>query len=167
MDATIHQRVVCYWHGAVDMKRTEIFCSTSRCPASVCFRNNIHKLLRLPMLLLFVFQRHIPQRGEKCLLPRGALRRGCKMSRTVQDAEEDERKISDERRASLKICRNNTVASRGRSVEDPGRRWSGLTRGCCGRRREMQCMQVERCTRRRSLLPWFQQKDQLDDYRPL
>jgi hypothetical protein len=149
------------WFGAINLKRIEIFAPQLAVQQSVCFHNNVQRHLPLPMLLLFVFQRHIPQRGEKCLM-----RKGCQMSRTVQDVEEDERKITDERRASLKVCRNNTVASRGRSVEDPGR-GGGLTMGCCSRRREMQYMWIERRTRRRSLLPWFQQKDQLDDYRPL
>jgi hypothetical protein len=40
-----------------------------------------------------------------------ALCRGCQMTRTVQDVEEG-RRVTDERRAVLKICRNNTVASR-------------------------------------------------------
>jgi hypothetical protein len=48
---------------------------------------------------------------EKFDAQQGALRRECQMSGTVQDSEEG-RRVTDERRAVLKICRNNTVASR-------------------------------------------------------
>jgi len=81
----------------------------------VCYRNNVHELPSSFNAASFCFPNavfSIYHRGErKGQSPEVALRKGCKMSRSVQGAEEEGTRISNERRAALKICRNSTVAS--------------------------------------------------------
>ena len=54
------------------------------------------------------------------------------MSKTVQDPEEEKRRVTDERRAALKVCRNNAIASRGSKFIDPRRKSNGLAKAWVG-----------------------------------